>query len=142
MGINVGVGKHNGEKRMTLELEMLNLQVSYLLRKEVSLLKSNVLVSKLIINCSSVSFLCLVSLKLPFKMQTLRSLMLSPSALKCNGRGRSFFCLIECAWLLNMNLKFNNHTHYQTEEKNEYIYIYAYHWRERSFGNILLDLCV
>ena len=62
-------------------------------------------VSKLIINCSSVSFLCLVSLKLPFKMQTLRSLMSWSSALKCNGSGRSFFCLIECVWLLNLYLK-------------------------------------
>ena len=35
----------------------------------MSLLKSNLLVSKLIMNCSSVSFLCLLSLKLPFKMQ-------------------------------------------------------------------------
>ena len=43
---------------------------------------------------SCVSFLCLVSLELPLKMQTLRSLMLWLSALKCNGRGRSFFNLI------------------------------------------------
>ena len=35
----------------------------------MSLLKPNLFVSKLIINCNSVSFLCLVSLKLPFKMQ-------------------------------------------------------------------------
>ena len=42
----------------------------------MSLLKPDLFVSKLIINCNSVSFLCLVSLKLPFKMQTLRSLML------------------------------------------------------------------
>ena len=62
----------------------------------MSLLKPNLLVSKLIMNCSSVSFMCLVSLKLPFKMQTLRSLMLGPSALKCNGRGRISLCLIEC----------------------------------------------
>ena len=34
----------------------------------MSLLKPNLLVSKLIMNCSSVSFLCLVSLKLPFKI--------------------------------------------------------------------------
>ena len=39
-------------------------------------LGSNLLVSKLMINCSSVSFLCLVSLKFPFKMQTFKSLML------------------------------------------------------------------
>ena len=36
----------------------------------MSLLKSNLLVSKLIMNCSSVSLLCLISLKLSFKMQT------------------------------------------------------------------------
>ena len=42
----------------------------------MSLLKPNILVSKLIMIFSCVSFVCLVSLKLPFKMQTLRSLML------------------------------------------------------------------
>ena len=62
----------------------------------MSLFKPNLLVSKLIINCNSVSFLCLVSLKLPFKMQTIKSLMLRSSALKCNGSGTSSFCLIEC----------------------------------------------
>ena len=62
----------------------------------MSLLRPNLLASNFIMNCSSVSFLCLVSLKLPFKMQTLRSLMLWPSALKLNARGRCVFCLIEC----------------------------------------------
>ena len=62
----------------------------------MSSLTPNLLVSKLIMNCSCVSFMCLVSLKLPFKMQTLKSLMLWPSALECSGSGRSFFCLIEC----------------------------------------------
>ena len=62
----------------------------------MSLIKSVLLVPKLIMNCSSVSFLYLVSFKFPFRMQTLRSLMLWPSALKYNGRGRSFFCFIEC----------------------------------------------
>ena len=57
-------------------------------------------------NCNSVSFLCLVSFKLPFKMQILRSLMLSSSALKCNGRGKNFYCLIECVRLLNQYLIF------------------------------------
>ena len=37
-------------------------------------MKPNLFVSKLIINCNSVSFLCLVFLKLPFKMQTLNKL--------------------------------------------------------------------
>ena len=73
--------------------------------KKNILLKPNLFVSKLIINCNSDSFLCLVSLKLLFKMQTLRSLMLWSSALKCNRSGRSFFCLIECVWLLNLYLK-------------------------------------
>ena len=45
----------------------------------MSLLKPNLLVSKLIRNCNSVSFLCLVSLKLPFKMQTLRQPNHSPN---------------------------------------------------------------
>ena len=62
----------------------------------MSLLGTNLLVSKLIMNCSSVSFLCLVSMKLPIKMQTLRSLMLWPSALTCYCGGKSLFCLIEC----------------------------------------------
>ena len=43
-------------------------------------------------------------MKLPFKMQTLKSLMLCPSALKCNGSGRGVFCLIECVILLNRYL--------------------------------------
>ena len=94
VAITVGVGKHNGDKRMALELEIL--YPNAFLRKEMSLLKPNLLVSKLIINCNSVNFLCLVSLSLPFKMHTIRSLMLLSSALKCNGSGRSFFCLIEC----------------------------------------------
>ena len=42
----------------------------------MSLLRPNLLVSKLIVNCSAVDFLCLVSFKLPFNMQTLRSFML------------------------------------------------------------------
>ena len=58
--------------------------------------KPNLLDSRCIMNCNSISFLSLVSLKLPFKMQCLRFLMLRPSALKCNGRVRSFLCLIEC----------------------------------------------
>ena len=36
--------------------------------KDISLLKPNLLVSKLMINCNSVSFLRLESLKLPFKI--------------------------------------------------------------------------
>ena len=36
------------------------------------------------------SYLCLVSLKFPFNMQTLGSLMLCTSALKCNGREETF----------------------------------------------------
>ena len=56
----------------------------------MSLLKPNLLVSKLMMNCCSASFLCLLSL------QALKSLMLWSSALKYNGRGRSTYCLIEC----------------------------------------------
>ena len=41
---------------MALELEIFNLKVSYLLRKEISLLRPNLFVSKLIINCNSVNF--------------------------------------------------------------------------------------
>ena len=71
-------------------------KISYLLRKEMSLLRQNSSVSKLIMNCSSVSCPCLVFFKLPFKTQTLRLLMMWPSALKCNGRGRKIFSLIVC----------------------------------------------
>ena len=57
----------------------------------MSLLRPNLLVSKLIMNCSSLSFLCLVSLKLLFKMHALCSFMLWLSALKCNGKCRRMF---------------------------------------------------
>ena len=50
------------------DIQPLCLKVSYLLRKEMSLLRPNLLVSKLLMNCGSVSFLCLVFLKLPFKI--------------------------------------------------------------------------
>ena len=53
-------------------IQLLCLNVSYPLRKEMSLSRSNLSVSKLMMNCSSVSFLCFVTLKLPFKMQSLR----------------------------------------------------------------------
>ena len=46
--------------------------------------------------CSSVNLMFLVSFKLPFNMQALRSLMLLPSALKYIRGDRNFFCLIEC----------------------------------------------
>ena len=52
-------------------------KVSYLLGKDMSLTRLNLLVSKLIMNCSSVSFLCLVTLKLPFKMLTIKGNLLS-----------------------------------------------------------------
>ena len=57
------------------------------------LVRPNVLVSKIIMNCNSVSFQCIVSLKSPFKMQTLRSLMLWPSAL-----------LYRCKTVVSVNL--------------------------------------
>ena len=79
MAMTAGAGKYNGEKRMAMELEIFKpifFKVSYLLSKEISSLKPNLFVSKLIINCNFLTFLCLVSLKLPFKMQSLRSLML------------------------------------------------------------------
>ena len=57
------------------DIKRLCLEVSYLLRMESSWFKPNLLVSKLIMNCTSVSFLYLLSLKLPFKMQALISLM-------------------------------------------------------------------
>ena len=97
VAVTVGVERYDGVNKIMRELEIFYLYfflISYLLRKELSLLRTNLLASKLIKNCSSVSFLCLVSLKLPFKMQILRSLILWPSALKCDRRGRSFFCLI------------------------------------------------
>ena len=79
---------------MTVEdMQLLYLKELYLLRKEMSLLRPNLSVSKLIMNCSSVSFLCLVYMTLPFNMQALRSLMWP---LKCNGSGGSIDSLVVC----------------------------------------------
>ena len=79
----MGVEKHSDENIVKLDdIQPLCLKVSYLTRKEMSLLKPNLLVSRLTMNGSSVSFQCFVSLKLPFRMLTLTSLMLWPFALK------------------------------------------------------------
>ena len=63
---------------MTLELEILTLlQRTIIFAEERNVfIKTKLIGLKINKNCNSAAFLCIISLKLPIKMQSLRSLML------------------------------------------------------------------
>ena len=93
--MTAGVGKYICEKRMALELEIFNLNVSYLLRKEISLLRPNLFVSKLIINCNSVNFLFSI-FEIALQNANFDIVNVVIICIEMQWQRRSIICLIEC----------------------------------------------
>ena len=77
-------------------IKPLCLIVPYQLRNEMSLLRLNLLASRLRMNCSSVSFSFGV-FESSFQDANFEIVNHLAICIKCNDRGRSFLCLIECA---------------------------------------------
>ena len=93
--MTASAGKYNCEKRMALELEIFNLKVSYLLRKDISLLRPNLFVSKLIINCNSVNFLFSI-FEIALQNANFDIVNFVIICIEMQWQRRSIFCLIEC----------------------------------------------
>ena len=62
----------------------------------MSLLKPNILVSKLTRNCSAVCFLVPCIFEIAIQHETFDIVIMSPSALRRNGSQRRFFRMIDC----------------------------------------------
>ena len=84
------IGENKASFRIKNNTQPLYLEVSCVLRKEMSLLRRSLLVSYLIMNSRSVNVLCLFLLKMPMVDDVVIRFV------HCNGKGRILFCLIEC----------------------------------------------